>query len=279
MADHGHYGGLKGKSRQGTYICTANGKFLGSGNSQDADKVLEMMKRALKEWQQIPASERQLSDDSEITPRHRWEDSYPEDGLVLSMFTRDLPASGNANEPPASNWNQDRVWFSAAEAEAWLPLKLAVGKTFELPPPLLHRLVNRHLVDTVNGQTMPFRSNEILSETKIYVTVTELNTSSVEIFIHGKTFAQSKRIDKGTSVHGVETDILGKAIFDRQQSKFTNFEMVAIGKRWGKTTFNVRSKSHVPTAVGFVFRLSDPNEPRIPPAFVFSYEADWIARP
>ena len=279
MANHGHYGGLDNRTRQGIYVCAANGDFLGSVNSRDADTVLAMMKAALKKWHQLPVAARQLSIDSEINPRHRWEDSYPEDGLVLDMFTRDLPSSGNATDSCACKWNQDRVWFSSAEAREWLPDELAVGSTCDLSTALLHRLVRRHLVDTVNGQTKEFRKNEISPDTKIDIVVEELDGSNVRISISGNTSAESHLPARNTSVHGVATSILGEAIYDREKSKFTKIEMVAIGERWGRTTFNGRSNSPASSAVGFVFQLSEPQAPRIPPAFVFSYDADWISRP
>ena len=111
MADHGHYGGRPG-SRQGIYVCSPNGKFLASINSNSADRVLEMMKRGLAAWNNLPDAERHLTADSTIKPRHRWEDSFPADGLVLNMITRDLPETCDPIQPCDVQWNQDAVWFS-----------------------------------------------------------------------------------------------------------------------------------------------------------------------
>jgi hypothetical protein len=279
MANHGHYGGQEGGTRQGVYVCAPQGGFLDSLNSNDADKVLVMMKASLEKWRQLPIAEQQFFDEAPVKPQHRWEASYPEDGLVLNVFTRDLPASGNHADIPASRWNQDRTWFSAAEAKGWIPSDLMVGSKQNLPTPLLHRLVKRHLVDTVNGQTTSFQKNEISPDTKIIVSIEGLDADSVKISFRGNTYAQSNRVSDSTSVHGVWTKVLGHAVFNRNQSKFTEFKLVAVGKRWGKTTFNGRRQSPTKSDLGFVVELAGPNEPRIPPAFVSSYEADWILRP
>ena len=279
MANQGHYGGQEGGTRQGIYACTPQGQFLGSLNSNDADKVIVMMQAAMEKWRQLPIAKQQLTDESAIEPRHRWEDSYPDDGLVLNVFTRDLPASGNHADLPASRWNQDRVWFSASEVKGWLPDDLKVGSEYELPIPLLHRLVKRHLVDTVNGQTTSFQKDEISPETKIIVSIQELDANTARISFRGNTFALSNRVSNSTSVHSVKTKILGHAVFSRSKSKFTKFELVAIGERRGRTTFNGRRKSPTKNDFGFAFQMAGSNEPRIPPAFVSSYEADWILRP
>jgi hypothetical protein len=91
MAEHGHYGGRPGTTRQGIYVCAPSGKFLASVNSNDADRVLAMMREGLAAWEMLPADQRQLSAESAVKPRHRWEDSYPTEGLVVNVISRDLP--------------------------------------------------------------------------------------------------------------------------------------------------------------------------------------------
>ena len=80
-----------------------------------------------------PEDQRRLSPLSVFNPRHRWEDSFPKDGLVLSVITRDLPADCDPSKPCEPKWNQDRLWFSKAEARQWLPLDPKPGDKHELP--------------------------------------------------------------------------------------------------------------------------------------------------
>ena len=107
MADYGHFGGRPGTTRQGIYVCCPSGKFLASINHNSPERVLRMMEEALVAWQEVSSEERKLADESEINPRHRWEDSYPSGGLVIHVLTRDLPEKCTPDAPCESKWNQD----------------------------------------------------------------------------------------------------------------------------------------------------------------------------
>ena len=283
MADKGHYGDRPGASRQGIYVCAPSGKFLASVNSTSPDRVLRTMQQGLDRWNELPAEDRQLAKDAKIKPRHRWEDSYPEDGLVLSMYTRDLPTqvspiNGESNQERASKWNQDPVWFSKAEAHQWLPSELEVNAEHELPRSLAMRLVRLHLVDMVKGQTNTFSESEI-KDVHISIKVVELTDAHAKLEITGQTNADSTQQSRRTSPHGVKTQHMGTATYNRESGSFDEFELVAIGSRWGYTRFNGRRRDTKEGRVGFVFQLADPNTPRIAPAFIFQYEADWVKRP
>ena len=73
---------------------------------------------------------------------------------------------------------------------------------------------------------------------------------------------------------------MGSATFDLRKERFTEFEIVAIGSRWGYTRFNGRRRGQSEKSpVGFVFQLAESNAPRIAPAFIYQYGADWVKRP
>ena len=268
---------MPGHSRQGIYVCSPSGKFLASINSNDPDRVLSMMKRGRENWESLSAKDKSLADNSQIKPRHRWEDSYPKDGLVLQMYTRDLPASGDANDEAASKWNQDPVWFSREEAHRWLPSDLEVGKAYELPRDLALRLATKHLIDMVKGQADTFKASEI-KELSISLHIVELTGTHAKVEIKGKTRAVATKTNS-TPERGVQTELLGSASFDRKLRRFDAFELVCVGKRWGFTRFNGRRKQPEASSIGFVFRLSEPSTPIIAPAFIHRYKADWVERP
>lgn len=278
MADKGHYGGRPGASRQGIYVCAPSGKFLASINSNNPDRVLKTMQEGLARWGKLPSQERSLPEEAQIQPKHRWEDSYPVEGLVLSMYTRDLPANGNSDGERASKWNQDPVWFSKSEARQWLPTELVRGAEHELPRPLAMRLIRCHLIDMVKGQTNTFSKSEI-KDARISVKVVEVSDTAAKLTITGQTHADSTRESRRTSPHGVKAQLLGNATFDLAKERFSEFDLVAIGSRWGYTRFNGRRRDPNIGRVGFVFRLAEPNQPRIAPAFIHQYEADWVKRP
>ncbi len=278
MANNGHYGDKPGASRQGIYVCAPSGKFLASVNSNNPERVLATLKRGLEVWEELPASERPLADDAKIRPRHRWEDSYPADGLVLTMYTRDLPEDANPDQDRAPKWNQDPVWFSKSEARQWLPAELTVGAEHTLPRPLALRLACLHLTDTVKGQTSTFSEEEI-KELQIGVKVVALSNEFATLEIAGNSSADSARKSRRTSPHGVKTTMMGNAKFDLKKERFAQFELVAVGKRWGYTRFNGRHRDATESPVGFVFQLATEQTPRIAPAFIDRYSADWVKQP
>ncbi len=278
MAEHGHYGGRPGQTRQGIYVCSPNGAFLASINSNDPDRVLAMLERGLKAWEGLPAEDKRLSPQSEIKPRHRWEDSFPKGGLVLSMITRDLPADCDPSKPCAARWNQDRVWFSKGEARQWLPQEPKPGDKHPVPQELVSRLARLHLVDTVNGQTAPFTPGQVTGS-QIATEVLERQGGRVKIKITGTTKGDAQARGWRTSAHGVETRILGHATYDLDREAFVEFQMVALGTRWGYTENNGRRRDPESGPVGFVFELTPADAPPIAPAFIRNYDAPWVRRP
>lgn len=278
MAEKGHYGGRLGASRQGIYVCAPSGKFLASINSNSPDRVLQMMRQGLDRWQELPAEARWLTEDAKIKPKHRWEDSYPVDGLVLNMYTRDLPANGQPDQDRASKWNQDRVWFSTMESRQWLPPKLSMDAQYELPRLLTMRLAQLHLVDMVKGQTNTFSEREI-KDARIAVKIVGLTATIAKVEFIGQTHADSTEQSRRTSPHGVKTQLIGSATYDRKSEHFRQFELVAVGTRWGYTRFNGRRRDPNESQIGFVFQLAPPSEPRIAPAFIYQYNTDWVKRP
>jgi hypothetical protein len=277
MADHGHYGGRPGQSRQGIYVCSPSGKFLASINSNSADRVLQMMQRGLSAWSSLSDEEKRLGPNSKIKPQHRWEDSFPVDGLVLTMITRDLPLQCDPNLPCEVKWNQDAVWFTKSEARRWLPDNPQPGDQHRLPDELTVRLARLHLVDTVNGQTTPLPRRGVEGST-LSTEVVERADSRVKIRIHGTTMGNATP-SRRESAHGVVARVLGRATYDLAAEAFVEFEMVALGRRWGHTQFNGRRRAAESGPLGYVFRLAPDNAPRIAPAFLSNYDADWIKRP
>jgi hypothetical protein len=278
MAEKGHYGGRPGKTLQGIYVCTPSGAFLASINSTRADRVAEMLRRALKAWAALPAEKRPTGAGEKVEPSHRWEDSFPKDGLVLSMIARDLPTACDPRQPAEVKWNQDRIWFSRDEARQWIPKNPIKGAKHAVPASLVSRLARFHLVDTVRGQTSGFRPSDV-RQSKILATVVDRTGTRVKIEISGQTRSDSKRRSRSDDPHGISTRILGRATYDLDRGAFVEFEVVALGRRWGRTRFNDRRRGPPSSPVGFVLRLAASDAPRVAPAYIFSYDADWVKRP
>lgn len=237
-----------------------------------------MMREGLKKWRELSDDERKLASDSDIRPRHRWEDSYQPDGLDITVISRDLPEKCEPDAKCEIKWNRDRLWFSKPEARRWLPSKIKVGEKHRLPEPFLERIARLHLVDTVRGQTS-YYSKEDISGTEISVEITNVDDKVVSIHIRGNTIAESPFSRRREMPHGIQTELLGTAKYDLQKEKFVEFDLVALGTRWGRTVFNGRDKDLDESPVGFVLKLTPKDQPVIAPAFIYAYGADWIKYP
>jgi len=287
MADKGHYRRIGG-TRQGIYVCSPSGVLLSSINSLKADDVLEMIKSGLDKWNALPLSERQIPSDFIPKAMHRWENSYPDHGMVLKSSKIDLFTDPPVQSERSDRWNIDHVWFNKAEARLWLPEDPQEGDFYELPDVITDRLFCFHLVDNARGQTLPFAPQDI-KESHLQIEVLIRRQTSVQIKItgHSKTVARGQWLlgqndwtPNYELNHDMQTNLIGKASYDLGLEKFTEFEMVAIGKRYGKTENNGRQNSPDSGYIGFLFTLAkgDPSD-RIAPAFVDVYNADWIIQP
>ncbi len=280
VSEVGHYR-RHHSTRQGIYACSASGKLLGSVNTHNVDEVIKMMKAALRDYSALGVAERTLADDADVLPDHRWEESYPANGLNLTMVARDLPASCHPDDPAGAAWNQDRVWFSQAEACRFLPpddSDWRTGHSYDLETALVARIVRFSVIDTVKGQTDHYSKDEIAGS-QIHVRVLEANANTVRLELTGSSRAESSRSLGRKLDHGIETRMFGRAAWNRERRSFDSFELVALGKRWGRTVFNSRKSETNSSPVGFVFHLTPREAPLVAPSFLHAYGADWVVYP
>ena len=271
-------------SRQGTWIFSPGGRVLGRVNSRDVAKVRATLESALEAWEEVPPAERRLPADVELASAHRWESNHPADGLVLERVARELGPEGLEGEP-LPGWNRDFAWFTREEARAFVPRSPAPGAEIELPL-LARRLARFHLVDNARGQTLPYADPEI-REAHITARVVRADGETIELVLEGRTSAVAEGPwllgdnlwkPKQELARGIETELLGRAVFDRGREAFASFELVGVARRWGRTTMNGRGRDASPGRLAFHFTLASPSE-RIAPTFVALYDADWIVPP
>lgn len=280
IADVGHYRAHR-TTRQGIYVCTPSGILLGSLNTHSVEKVKNLLLTSLKKYDELETDERRLENPRSILPDHRWEQSKPAKGLELTMYARDLPTSGKPDDNQDSNWNQDRVWFSKSEARQFLPedlSRLQADQMYSVPANLVARIAKFSIVDTVKGQTTHYSFDEV-KQSKLSATVKHFDEATIQLNFVGQTQAASKGSRNRDMPHGIQTNLLGTALFDRQEQNFVQFEIVAVGTRWGRTVFNGRSKQLEQSPVGFAFQMTPPDAPLIAPSFLYAYDAKWVKRP
>jgi hypothetical protein len=271
IAEQGHYAGRTrpSRTRQGTYATTADGTFLASWNKNDPRFVARRLREALENWDRLKAEGRKFlgEDPLEIAQLNRADRFFPEGGLVLKVYTRDLPRDPPQQERWADAWNQDFAWFTKDEAEKFLAGagKIGPGRTRKVPRTLVKRLARFHFLDNVRGQTPPFPARAIEDAT-LTSRVTAVDGDVVSLRLEGRT----KAVQKGDwsirgfedmnrpsgQERGLEMKLLGSARFDRKQGRFVGFEVVAVGTRWGGTQYNCRDNDLAPAPFGAVLSLA-----------------------
>jgi hypothetical protein len=277
FADRGHYR-AEGGSRQGIYAVTPGGRLLASANELDPERLCELLRGALDAWEALPESERADGAPPRLDTGRRPEDSCPTDGLVLVETFRDVPRDFEPGTEPLRPSNRDYAWFSAEEARG------LVESGPEGALPFVRRLARFHFVDSVRGQSLPFAEQELR---RLVLRVVNLGEEEgrVRLELTGATEA----VARGPWLMGpsdwkpdreyprsVETELRGRAVWDRRRSAFVEFELVAIGTRTGFTRFNGRSGDPGRSPIGFHLTLAGPGV-RVPPAFADVYDADWLA--
>ncbi len=281
FCEEGHYGGRAKptNTRQGIYAIAPSGKFLASINTTDADRMAAMLQQAMQRWRELPAAERQL--DAEQVRRlgesKRFEDRYPQDGLVLAEYMRDLDVVGDDNDWLTRAANEDQAWFRKEEAASMVPASHDVGAHVELPSRLVDRLVLLHLVDSVRGQAPSF-PKEALVEASLRSEVTAVAEGRVHLRLSGKSKTAQKgkwRVeDRGDEVEhgrGIDVQFEGRAVWHVATQRFEAFALLATGMRHGATQYNQRGNDAAPKAIGFAFVLATATHPRVAPAFWWEY--------
>jgi len=268
---------------QGQYVASIDGELFGSRHTADPDQLLEMMQSGLENWSNRKTQmTKSAVEDVNRDERHVW--TYPEDGLVLELGCRDLVATTDVPEEWAFDpHNLNHVWLTADEVREMVPQDVRQGDTFDLPESIHRKLVRFHLLDIVRGETPPW-PKDAPDRVPLTVTCTAADGNSVTLVLkgHGILIEQGDWCTQPTrdSVYrrgemccsigerGFEPSILGHATFDRTNQRFTRFDLVAVGTRWGGTTFNFRQRDVAPARMGIAMTIARTalERDRIPPA-------------
>ncbi|HEX5053769.1 MAG TPA: hypothetical protein VFZ65_18460 [Planctomycetota bacterium] len=281
FCEQGHYGGRTAptSTRQGIYAVAPSGRFLASVNTTSPERVAAMLKEALQRWRELGEGERHLDAGQvqRLEATKRFEDRYPEDGLVLAEYVRDLDAPVDEHDWKTRAWNEDHVWFTESEAGSMVPASHDVGATVELPRALVERLARLHLVDSVRGQTPPFPKGTLIEGSlRSEVVAGAAQRLQLRFTGHTRTEQTGRWIveDRGQPVEharGVSVTLTGRASWNEATGRFEQFELLAIGERFGATQYNGRPATAAPAAIGFAFVLAPPDQPRVAPAFWWDY--------
>ena len=244
----------------------------------------KMLSTALAAWKATPKSKRYLAVDPESVRSsiRRAADQFPDDGLALRVFSRDMPRARVPKDWRATAWNVDSCWMRKGEVSELLPKRLARGEVKDWPAALSRRLVKHHLVDNVRGQTNGYQDANV-RRAELRTTITAVRGNRVHIALSGasETTTTGHWPTDGTRAsakaqrefdRGVRTTLRGSAVFDRSEARFVSFELSAVGTRWGRTRYNFRQDDADEAPIGFAVVLDerDPGR-RVAPAEFHHY--------
>ena len=276
IAEQGHYRGrtIPTDTRQGLYTATADGKLLVSVNSTQVGRIQRLLGDAMRRWKTTTVAERSPKFKDTVATDPKFTQTPPKDGLVLRMIARDLPRAAKARRTDLTQQNIDHFWIHKEDMLAMIPEDPTKGQLVPIPKVIARRLAKFNLMDNVRGEARPFNSEQVTLD-NIGLKVVKVSEETIKFVVYGRSVAAKPptretnpftgfRIDKEMG-----TDLVwsGAVVFDRKQQKFTRFDLLAAGERWGGCVYNFRDNDMGRSPIGFAFQVienveDDPTPPR-----------------
>lgn len=265
--DGDHYAPRKGdgRTRQGIYAVAPSGRILASWNVRREEIVARNLERALEAWEALAPAERYP--DVPLEAGGRPEDAYPEDGLALRVYTRDLPRADAPDGWRGKAWNMDHLWLSREEAAA-----LAAGT---LPERAARRIARVHGRDNARGQTTTYPDRAV-EAARLVSRVLRRDGEVLYLELSGElavaeegVWSIDDRFDEAAPhSRSYRATLFGHATWDGE--RFTEFRLVGAGLRTGATKYNERADDPGPAGLGVAFVLA-PEDDRVAPSHFGAY--------
>jgi hypothetical protein len=180
-------------------------------------------------------------------------------------------------------YNLDYAWFHREEAARWVPPRAEVGAAHRVPQPLVERLARFHLLNNVRCHTALCYEPEDVRQAELTATVEAVSGGTIRLHFEGATLAEmgvevmdanlsamrrlpinlsGQQPEDGRAVGriGYAGRLLGRAIWETDRARFTAFEMVSVGTRWGHESTR-RLPDEAVTPLGFAFQLAGDSLP------------------
>jgi len=236
-------------------------------------RVQRLLTTALKAWGTASSEERSLKTFAKGKPDARFDFHPPVDGLALRTTMRDLPREG-LKQSNLAIVNFDHVWLSNEEMNSIIPSDPAVGDSFKLNDKLTKKFARYYFLDSVRGESEPYR-NQHIEFADISFSIVKATDQIIKMKISGRCKVNRPATGKKNPYSGQVISknmgsnllVYGIAEVDRSLARFKRFEMLAVGTRWGGSTYNFRGDDLASSPIGFGFQLiadvsTDPTPPR-----------------
>jgi|GEM_PF-3847428 len=187
-----------------------------------------------------------------------WPEPSAPKGLRLRVLVKDVqkPKTGTFWHERAYNLG----WLVVPDAELDRIKSLIRGRegqSFSMS--LRQRWASRDFLDRVRGKAQPFEENSVQKSDLSAKCTAENRYQFQGKFTSSESGAWS--LDGANDVQertrGMDITLLGQAVWDPKSSRWTKFEWVAVGTRWGGSPFNQRMKDEGVSEIGFLATLAE----------------------
>ena len=242
-------------------------------------RVQRLLGDATRIWKRATPAERSPKFKKSVATDPRFSQSPPIDGLYLRSISRDLPRDAKAKPTDLMANNIDHVWIKKEEMLAMVPDDPSKGQLVPMPEAVAERLARFHMIDSVRGQTNPFDEDQIKIK-DVGLKVMKVTDDSIKFVVYGRSSADrppSKKTNPYTGFRVTKNsgnDLVwsGAVAFDRKQKRFTRFDLLAVGERWGGSLYNFRDTDLNRAPIGFAFQIiSNVEDNPTPPSYLTYY--------
>ncbi len=257
-------------TRQGRYVFTASGKFLGFNNNRSPERILSMLRDSLAKWDALPSAEKQPPGGTgDLSREARYLRIPPVDGAVVKVFTRVLERTKEGKftkvTPPESapgdlrhrgfDAATDHLWLNAADLKTLLPPPDAKpGTTIPVPRALAQRIARYHFVDSTRGEPPHWKRDEAKTVT-LTLTVESAKRAKLVGRVHMET-------SDGTRGYIATLD----GWLEHDRGKLTALHAVATGDHWGDSPLTAGARlGKSPLGVAFALCPDPKGADSIPP--------------
>jgi hypothetical protein len=216
-----------------SFVCTAEGKFLGQYRDRD-------IRRCLTAWAALPEAARKAGavrvEDREAHKPNPRNPQPPAGGLIIRTYMRALDRDGKgalfAPEKVSlgisktvikAEPNRDFLWLTREEWPALLPAQPRAGQTVAVLGSVRDRIARFHLVDGPCCLPGFWQPKEVQSA-DMMLTVTEASPKVIRAQLQGGARMQSKD-------RAVEFQLNGLLVYDPAKKVLTRFDMVAVSTK------------------------------------------------
>lgn len=238
-------------TKQGIYMIGPEaeyleGRFAASGEASD---IRDRLKRALDRWETL---RKEKGYANKPIPAKPWSPPPDVEGeLILRVNLRDLPrgpgdeSGKRRHELPATGmwrdfvkWAWNENWFAVPKASAFVPK--GEGEE-EVDSAVVRSMAREVLVDNVRGQTQGWRDDEVEVAT---LRMEKLDSRRIEY--NGKVSMKAGQRSYAATIYG-QGVWNGKA--------FESLDLVVLGMRQGRGSFNQRENDLGPAPMGITLSL------------------------